>query len=131
MPIVTIDVRQQYPAALEVKIMQAVHAALIDAFKIKQTDRITRLNVYNADHFQCSPDLAQPEYFTLVQIDAFQGRSIQAKRKLYQCIVENLSQLGIPKDHIMIVIREMPSENWGIRGGVAACDVDLGFDIHI
>ena len=56
MPIVTIDVRQQYPAALEVKIMQAVHAALIDAFKIKQTDRITRLNVYNADHFQCSPD---------------------------------------------------------------------------
>ena len=27
MPIVTIDVRQQYPAALEVKIMQAVHAA--------------------------------------------------------------------------------------------------------
>ena len=111
--------------------MQAVHTALIDAFKIKQTDRITRLNVYNADHFQCSPDLAQPEYFTLVQIDAFQGRSIQAKRKLYQCIVENLSQLGIPKDHIMIVIREMPSENWGIRGGVAACDVDVGFDIHI
>lgn len=31
----------------------------------------------------------------------------------------------------MIVLHEVPSENWGIRGGQAACDVSLGFKIDV
>jgi phenylpyruvate tautomerase PptA (4-oxalocrotonate tautomerase family) len=61
----------------------------------------------------------------------FSGRSIEVKRTLYKLIIQSLSTLEIPKDHIKIIIREIPTENWGIRGGQAACDVDLGFDIHI
>ncbi|NJH96449.1 tautomerase family protein, partial [Salmonella enterica subsp. enterica serovar Anatum] len=61
----------------------------------------------------------------------FAGRTLDTKRNLYRSIVENLSVLGIPKDHIKILLREIPAENWGIRGGQAACDVDLGFDIQV
>ena len=31
----------------------------------------------------------------------------------------------------MITLRESPAENWGIRGGQAASDVDLGFDVNV
>jgi hypothetical protein len=32
---------------------------------------------------------------------------------------------------VSITLKEIPTENWGIRGGQAACDVDLGFDVHV
>jgi phenylpyruvate tautomerase PptA (4-oxalocrotonate tautomerase family) len=66
-----------------------------------------------------------------VSIDAFAGRSIDAKRALYRQIVESLEPLGIPPDHVSIVVREVPLTNWGIRGGTAACDLDLGFEVNV
>lgn len=56
---------------------------------------------------------------------------MQAKRNLYREIVNRLATLGIPPDHVTIVLRESPAENWGIHGGQAACDVDLGFDVNV
>jgi len=29
------------------------------------------------------------------------------------------------------MLREITAENWGIRGGQAACDVDLGFKVDV
>ena len=72
-----------------------------------------------------------PEMYTHVSIDAFAGRSLEAKRELYRAIVQNLEPLGIPRDHVKIMLREIPRENWGIRGGQAGCDVDLGFVIEV
>ena len=34
-------------------------------------------------------------------------------------IVRNLAALGIPPDHVTVVLREAAKENWGIRGGKA------------
>jgi phenylpyruvate tautomerase PptA (4-oxalocrotonate tautomerase family) len=56
---------------------------------------------------------------------------LDAKRHLYTEIVERLAVLGIPRDHVGIALRESELENWGVRGGQAACDVDLGFDVHV
>jgi phenylpyruvate tautomerase PptA (4-oxalocrotonate tautomerase family) len=66
-----------------------------------------------------------------VSIDAFEGRPLDAKRTLYQQIVGNLEPLGIPPDHVSILLGDIPRSNWGIRGGFAACDVDLGFDVNV
>ncbi|NKY55536.1 tautomerase family protein [Nocardia flavorosea] len=74
---------------------------------------------------------AQPDFLTLVHIDCFEGRSVDAKRRLYAEIVERLAAIGIPRDHVSITVRDIPKENWGIRGGRAACDVDLGFAVDI
>ena len=46
-------------------------------------------------------------------------------------IVKNLEPFGIPKNHIKILLREIPKENWGIRGGQAGCDVELGFKVDV
>lgn len=131
MPSVLIEIRRAIGADEEMAIIEAVHSSLRDAFRIPPTDRNVRLVVHEPHRFACPPHLARPELFTVVVIDAFAGRSLDAKRALYAAIVERLAQVGIPKDHVVIVLKEIPTENWGVRGGLAACDVDLGFKIDV
>lgn len=131
MPSVLIEVRQQYAPEVETGIMEAVHSALREAFKILPGDRNVRLLVHQPHRFQCPPDREKPEYYTHISIDCFAGRSLDAKRRLYQWIVTNLSQFDIPPNHVKIMLREITAENWGIRGGHAVCDVDLGFEIEV
>ena len=128
---VLIEVRRQYAPEVETGIMEAVHSALREAFKILPSDRNVRLLVHEPHRFQCPPDREKPEYYTHISIDCFAGRSLDAKRRLYQGIVTNLSQFDIPPNHVKIMLREIMAENWGIRGGQAACDVDLGFEIEV
>lgn len=131
MPSVLIEVRRRYNAAQEVAIMDAVHRALIDAFKILPTDKHVRLISHDGHRFMCPPDREKPDRYTHISIDAFAGRTTEAKRNLYRAIVDNLDALGIPRDHVKILLREIPKENWGIRGGQAACDVELGYKIDV
>ena len=131
MPTILIEVRKQYPREQEIGLMEAVHTALVDASKIKPGDRDIRLVVHEPHRFACPPACEKPEAFTLIGIDAFAGRSLDAKRNLYQAIVANLGPFGIPRNHVKIVLREHARENWGIRGGQAACDVDLGFEVDV
>ena len=126
-----IETRREYSQAQEVALMDAVHGALIRAFRIPPEDRHVRLLVHEPHRFACPPGSTQPDRFTQVSIDAFEGRSIDAKRALYKEIVESLEPLGIPRDHVSILVRDVPVTNWGIRGGIAACDVELGFDLNV
>ena len=111
--------------------MEAVHAALREAFKILPGDRNVRLIVHEPHRFACPPGRSRPDLYTHISIDAFAGRSLDAKRALYRGIVERLEGLGIPKDHVKVLLRELPKENWGIRGGQAGCDVELGFKVDV
>ncbi len=112
-------------------IIDAVHESLVAAFRIPPEDKHVRLVVHEPHRFATAPRLSQPDSYTLVTIDCFAGRSTDAKRDLYRQIVDRLTRFGIPEDHVTIVLRESAAENWGIRGGRAACDVDLGFDVHV
>nr|WP_245207904.1 tautomerase family protein [Rhodococcus gordoniae] len=56
---------------------------------------------------------------------------MDAKRRLYREITERLEVLGIPADHVTVIVRDIPAASWGIRGGQAACDVDLGFTVDV
>jgi phenylpyruvate tautomerase PptA (4-oxalocrotonate tautomerase family) len=131
MPSSVIEVRRRYRADEEVAIIDAIHDALVTAFEIPLEDKHVRLISHEPHRFSHSPTLAQPELYTFVAIDCFAGRTVQAKRNLYREIVDRLSTLGIPPDHVTVVLRESTVENWGIRGGQAACDVDLGFDVNV
>jgi len=130
-PSVLIEIRRAIPAEEESRLMEAVHAALREAFKILPHDRNVRLVAHEPHRFACPPERTHPELYTHISIDAFAGRSVDAKRALYRGIVERLQALGIPADHVKILLREVPPENWGIRGGRAACDVELGFKVDV
>jgi phenylpyruvate tautomerase PptA (4-oxalocrotonate tautomerase family) len=131
MPHALVEVRCPYTEAEEVAIIDAVHGALVTAFLIPPQDKHVRLIAHKPHRFAAPPTLAEPDFFTLVSIDCFAGRSVQAKRNLYSEIVNRLAALGIPRDHVSILLKESDTENWGLRGGQAACDIDLGFNVRV
>lgn len=102
---------------------------MIEGLKIPEGDKTIRLVVHEPHRFPAPPGMS--DRYTLINIDLFIGRSIDAKKKLYCAIVKNLEPLGIPADHVKSLLRESPSEDWGIRGGVPASEVDLGFDVNV
>jgi phenylpyruvate tautomerase PptA (4-oxalocrotonate tautomerase family) len=131
MPHVLIETRREYSEAEETALIDAVHGALQRAFRIPPEDRHVRLLAHRPHRFAVPPGTAQPDQFTIVSIDAFEGRSLDAKCDLYRQIVDGLEPLGIPRDHVSVVVRDLPQTNWGIRGGHAAIDIDLGFDVNV
>jgi phenylpyruvate tautomerase PptA (4-oxalocrotonate tautomerase family) len=131
MPSTLIEVRRPYGPEQESGLVEAVHAALVDAFKIPEEDRCVRLLSYEPHRFICSPELTKPECYTVITVTAFSGRSLDAKRELYRGITERLKVLGIPPSHTKIVLNEVPRENWGLRGGMPASEIDLGFKVEV
>jgi phenylpyruvate tautomerase PptA (4-oxalocrotonate tautomerase family) len=128
MPNTTIETRAGWiddaPAMIE-----AVQAALREALRLPEWDRTLRLIEHASSHFAVPPGRG-PRY-TLIEITLFSGRSLEAKRALYGAIVRNLGALGVPALDIKIALIEVPPENWGIRGGQPASEVDLGFEIKV
>lgn len=130
MPMVLIEIGKKYSQEYEINLMKAVHSALIEAFKVTDHAINIRLLVHELHRFSTPVD-TNPELYILISIDCFSGRSLTAKRNLYSCIVESLNTMGIPKDHVKIVIRETDKENWGILGGYAGCDVEVGYSVEV
>ncbi|MFT5709055.1 MAG: phenylpyruvate tautomerase PptA (4-oxalocrotonate tautomerase family) [Oceanospirillaceae bacterium] len=123
MPSVTIEVKKNYSVEEEISIMRAVYESLVTAFNITPNERTIRLIVHKPHRYMPDPNIDNPELHTHISIDTFTGRSIKSKRTLYKEMVINLEKLGIPRNHVEILIREIPRENWGIRGGKAGCDI--------
>jgi Tautomerase enzyme len=113
----------------EMKVIKAVQAALLSSLKLPDDDRDIVLDVYEADT-RIVPT-GRSEHYTRIEIMMFSGRSMDAKRLLYRTLVANLSELGVPANEIKIVLIEVPAENSGLRGGLPASEIDLGFKVDV
>ncbi|MDD5056330.1 MAG: tautomerase family protein [Sideroxydans sp.] len=129
MPLAKIEVRKSWPPAQVQAIIGAIYDAQRAALQLPAHDRQIRYIEHRTEHFHVPP--GKSENFTLVEITLFSGRSIATKRALYQAIVKNLGALGIASDDVFIVLNEVALENWGIRGGVPASEVELGFKVNV
>ncbi|MEO6096851.1 MAG: tautomerase family protein [Fibrobacteria bacterium] len=109
--------------------IEAVYSAQRESLKVPENDRQIRYIEHKPEHFAVPPGVS--DNFTLVEITMFPGRSIQAKRNLYREIVARFNGLGIPPNETFIVLNEPPLENWGLRGGVPASELDLGFKLEV
>ena len=110
-------------------VIEAVQSALRVALHLPEWDRTLRLIEHAPDHFAVPPGRG-PRY-TLVEVTMFSSRSLVAKRALYQAIVRNLGALDVPAEDVKITLIEVPPENWGVRGGHPASEVELGFKIDV
>ena len=62
MPSILIEVKRKYTLEQEIAIMDALHEAMVEAFKIKPTDRHVRLISHEPHRFACPPNRETPEY---------------------------------------------------------------------
>ena len=129
MPLIRVEIREGWSSAEKAGLLGAIHAAAVEALGIPDEDRTQILTEHPADAFEIPP--GRGDTFTLVEITMFAGRSLDAKRHLYRAVVRNLGRLGIPPSDVLIVLHEVPLENWGVRGGTPASDVDLGFEVGV
>ena len=129
MPLAKIEVRRSWPPEQVQAIIEAIYLAQREALKLPERDRQIRFIEHKPEHFHVPP--GRTENFTLVEIALFAGRSLEAKRSLYQAIIKNLDAVGIAPSDIFIVLHDIPLDNWGIRGGVPASEVDLGFNVNV
>jgi phenylpyruvate tautomerase PptA (4-oxalocrotonate tautomerase family) len=113
----------------EQKIIEAVQSALLSALKIPDYDRDVVLDIYDA--VARIVPAGRSEHYTRIEVVMFSGRSLEAKRALYKALVTNLSALGVLATEIKIILLEVPAENWGLRGGYPASEIDLGFKVDV
>lgn len=129
MPLVQVSVVGEKTPQEKTAIMNAVHAALVDAFGIPGHDRNIRLRSYAPDEWMLPP--GKTERYVLVEIAAFAGRTPEAKGKLFSQVVANLGALGIEPGDVFVLVMDQPLHNWGIRGGQRADLVDLGYNVQV
>jgi phenylpyruvate tautomerase PptA (4-oxalocrotonate tautomerase family) len=129
MPIVRIEIAEGRSVEERRQLFEAIHEALVEAFEIPDDDRTQRIVEHEQANFEIPP--GKSDRFTLIEITAFPGRSRTAKGALYEAIVARLGKLGIDAADVSVVIHEPVMENWGIRGGRPADEVDLGYRLDV
>ena len=114
MPKTLVEVRRSYDADSARQILDAVHEALVAAFRIPREDRGVRLIAHAPERYDPPVGLAPPpESYTLVTIDCFAGRSLDAKRRLYAEIAVRLAVAGIPRGHVSVIPARDPARELG------------------
>jgi phenylpyruvate tautomerase PptA (4-oxalocrotonate tautomerase family) len=128
-PHVRIEIMKGRSLEARRRLFQAVHDALMEAFRIPDDDRTQRIVEHEPENFEIPP--GSSNRYTLIEITAFPGRSAEAKRNLYRALVRRLGEIAIDPMDVSVVILEPGLESWGVRGGHSAADVDLGFSLDV
>lgn len=126
MPTVKVELREGRSIETLLKLRDAVTDAIVESLQMPDDDRNIRLIEYKSDFFQMKAPCE-----ILIEISLFKGRTKETKRRLYKNIVDGLAAINIEKAKVMIFLNEQPAENWGVRGGLPADEIDLGFKIDV
>jgi tautomerase-like protein len=129
MPDVLIEVRGDWLKERKVDFIRAIEDGIASSLQTPKDDKILRLVEHTAENFSI-PRWAS-DYFTHIEITMFKGRSTEVKRELYRTIVKNLEPFGVPPNDVKIILLEVLPSEVGMRGGRAACDLEIGYEIAI
>jgi hypothetical protein len=129
MPIVKLHRRAGRPAAENARLLEAAHAALVEAFKIPDSDRTQLVIEHDATHFEIAAD--RTEAFTLIEIFAYPGRSVAAKRDFYAALARRFEAAGVAAADLLVILTEPALENWSVRNGVSSADAKPPFKLDV
>lgn len=101
---------------------------LVKVLKIPEHDRQIILDQKEYGFFQ--PPNSSGRYL-IIEIKMFTGRTLETKRKLYRELFSLVKAIGVTSSNLNVIIEDIDKENWGIRGGQPASEVDLGFKTNI
>ncbi|KOS68889.1 4-oxalocrotonate tautomerase [Lysinibacillus contaminans] len=92
-----------------------IHACMVEALKYPTDKKFHRFFPMDKEDFYFAN--GRTDAYTIIEISMFEGRTIEAKKKLINLLFERIgSKLHITPEDIEITIFETPKHNWGIRG---------------
>jgi len=121
MPLVTITVCKPKSLLFKETVLNAVHAALVEA-GVPEKDKFQRILELDAENFRFDthyPDLHKDrnQDFVLIEILWSVGRSVQVKKKLLDSLMKRLIDKSMNPENIMVCFKETSWENWSFAGG--------------
>lgn len=128
MPYVCIETRGDWIKPKAAALFAGVDAALVRVLKVPPADSMIRLICHEPELMQL-PQLADP-HFVFLQIALFPGRSLDAKRLLYQELTAAVSMFGVAESQVTIALHEIGLEDWGI-GGRPASELQFSFPLRV
>ncbi len=129
MPLVEISILNNRTPEMKKQIFKLIHSTMRETLKIPANDINFRFHEFTKDNFIFPPE--RSENYILLEFTLFKGRSLDAKRSLYKNIIENLASINIDPLDVFIVLHDVEMENWGIRGGIPASEINLGFEVKV
>jgi len=128
MPLVKISIRKNYSKNEKLRINDIIHSSLIESFKIPDHDYNHRIDEYDEENFHIPH--GKSDRYMIIEMAIFPGRSLDAKRTLYNLIASKLQELKLSKSDLLIVLNEPEINNWGILGKPGS-EIDLGFNTKV
>lgn len=111
------------------KVSDVIHSCVVDALQYPRDKRAHRFIQLDASEFFYPP--GRSEKYTIVEFSMFEGRSVEAKKKLIRLLFERFkSELGISPMDVEITIFETPKHNWGFRG-LPGDEHDLNYKVEV
>ena len=93
-------------------VSDAIHEAITEALAYPREKRFHRFFALDPEHFIHPRGVR----YLILEISMFEGRSMEAKKRLIHALYTNLESLGFLRQDVEITIFETPKHNWGIRG---------------
>ncbi len=56
----------------------------------------------------------------VVTVEMWEGRTIEQKKKLVEGITSVMTNMGIPREAVQIIIKDNPKHNWATGGKLAS-----------
>jgi hypothetical protein len=95
MPDILVEVRGSWLDGRQTAFLEAVHEAVIQVLRTPADEPLARLIQHPTNSYLIPRSAG--DRFTRIEIVLFQGRSLQAKRELYQAVVRNLRPFDVPR----------------------------------
>ncbi len=56
----------------------------------------------------------------VVTVEMWEGRTIEQKKQLAEGITSSFEKIGVPKEVVQIIIKDVPKHNWATGGKLAS-----------
>ena len=112
----------------EKEFIDSFQEVMMNVLKIPEDDRQIVLEQKTKGFYQ--PTNSSGKYI-IIEIKMFAGRSLDAKKKLFKELFALANSLGVVDSNMNVILEDIEKENWGIRGGQPASEVDLGFNTNV
>ncbi len=111
------------------QLSEILHECMMEAFRYPKEKKAHRFIYIDEDSFFYFEGRTQKH--TIIEISIFEGRSVEAKKKLYKLIFTRFEkELSITPMDVEITLFETPLHNWGIRG-MSGDELTLNYKVNI
>lgn len=121
MPNITISVRRGRPPQRRKALLEAASRAVTEGFDYHGKGLSVRIIEFAPENFLPPPGRSQD--YMIVEAVCFPGRTAEQLRAFYHIFAGILEEIGEDSNECLMMVRELPLENWGMAGGKCAADL--------